>query len=96
MTSPTEPLTSTPPTRAQKKSRWGLGLLFLFLLPIGMCAPLCVVAGGGGKPGVPDAVVLEIDLENAVIEGQATPSLLHSRSSSKQLLSASRFVPVFR
>ena len=68
---------STPPKK--RMSRWGLGLLFLFLLPIGLCAPLCVVTSGCGKPGVPDAVVLEIDLEDAVIEGQATASLLGAR-----------------
>lgn len=69
------PATTASSTIAPKKRRWGLGLLILFLLPVGLCAPLCVVAARGNV-AVPDAVILELDLEQAIVEGAAAGGLL--------------------
>lgn len=74
----------------KQKRRWGLGLLLLLLLPVGLCTPLCVVAARG-ETAVPDVVVLELDLEAAVIEGRAAGSLLGGsggRASSRDIVFA--------
>jgi protease-4 len=67
-------MSDAPPRRRSR--RWLLWL-FLLALPLGMCAPLCLVAFGGGDAGVvPPVTVLELDLEAPLGEAPAGGALL--------------------
>jgi protease-4 len=60
---------TSPAPRRSRKSLWLL--LGILLLPVAMCAPLVVGFGGLSTPAVGDAVIVEFDLEAAVVEGGA-------------------------
>lgn len=77
MTDPAATTTTpaTPPKK--KKSRGGLiALVVLLLVPLGLCAPLCLSTAGGGT--VSEATILELDLEQPVTESEASASLFAS------------------
>ncbi len=62
--------------------------MLLFLLPVGLCSPLCFVGGGKGK--VQNNTILELDLEQPVTEALSSTSLLSGASplSSRDIVFA--------
>ncbi len=78
--SPPPPLPVAAASPAKRRRRFGLGALLLLIVPLGLCAPLCVVAVSSGG-SVADVVVLELDLQRPVVEGSAGAGLLAGQAA---------------
>lgn len=62
----TNPVATTAPAPKKQTSKAGLvGLLLVILVPVAMCAPLCLMTA---KPGIGGSTVLELDLEQPLDE----------------------------
>lgn len=76
--------TGARPAPARKGSRVGLVLLLLILLvPLGLCAPLCLFSG---PPRVPAGTVLELDLEAPLDESGAAGPIPFVPAEGRSLL----------
>ena len=75
--------TPTPAPAARSSRRGLLILLFVLVIPPLMCAPLML---GFGTPAVGDAVVLELDLEQPVLEATGPGSFLSQEATTTKAI----------
>jgi protease-4 len=78
---------SNPGPRQPRSTKKGvLILLLLFVVPLAMCAPLAL--GLGSKGSIGDAIVLELDLEDPIVEGSGGSFLDDRNTSSRDVVFA--------